>query len=1297
VRRIPAGDIYYPGGIAMRSLLTLRKSAAAGPARQPFAARIAAGIIAATLLVAAGTVASAPLTASAANPGTCVARSGQAPLCTVSYGYTGGEQTMSIPAGVSSITVTATGARGGNAMNFNYAGGGASATSTVSVQGGSTLYIEVGGTGQDASGNVANAAGGWNGGGNASFGSGQAGGGGGGASDVRTSSRTNAGSLNTRLVVGAGGGGAGNYDDGGGAGQNGVGTQYQAGAGGRAGTGSAGGAGGNGGSIGGGGNGSLGQGGDGPQHGGGGGGGLYGGGGGTVGAGGGGGSSLGASVSGASGGAAVTIQYAAPVAALVISGDTSVVAGTTHNYSATAYDESRAFSWNVTSSTSFGSTRGGSIAGNSDGISGNSVRFGSATSLSITGSTAGVSGSLGVNVVGGSLASLVVTPANSSVTAGGSVTFTASGRDSQGSNLGTISGSTYTTTDAADSVNGSSIRFSKSGTRTVTAASGTARGSTTITVNAGALTSISIDPMSATVVAGNSRTFTTTGRDGEGNSLGSVTSATTFTTTDARASVTGNSVRFITTGATTVTATSGAYSAVANISVSAAAVATIVVGSVTDPVADTSRNFVAFGFDQFGNALGDVSSSAVFSSSRSSVDVVTGSSVHFGLAGARTISAKIGAVTGTTTLTVTPGALARLELTPSDSRVVAGASSEFSVSGFDSAGSPLGVISSGTTYASSDSSDRVTDSSIRFSKAGARTITATNGTATGSTSVVVRAGALASISIDPANGSAIAGELLTFATTGYDAEGNSLGDYTAASVLTSTDSAAEITGASIVVRTAQITTVTATVGQFTDEGTVLVLPDALASIVIAPVTDPVIADTSVPFTASGFDRFGNARGDVTATAVFESSEPALDDVTGPSVHFGMAGDRTITATIGRVAGTLDVAVEPGALDSLVIAPADSTVTAGDSITFVSTGFDSAGSNLGVITTGNSYASVDAVSAETGDTVADASIRFSKVGIRTITVTNGTAEGTTTVEVTAGALASVAIDPASAGAIAGDTLSFATEGFDAEGNSLGDYTSSATLTSTDTAAEITADTVRVKTAATTTVTTETGGFTASATIDVSPSALASLEITPVTDDIVAGTTQQFVVIGYDAFGNSLGDLAAGVDFTTSPALAAGETTFTQAGTYTVTATVNGISTTTTVTVVPNIASPAVVTVTPSASSVKLGGSITLQVTGEDAYGNPVGDLTDRATFESDWDVDQIEGSTVTFPHASVHTITATVEGVSSSVEITVIEPVSAGLAATGMDPLGPSLMSLGALLLGAGALLVARRRRLLLND
>ena len=1281
----------------MRSLLTRHKTTDGRPARGSLAARIAASFIAVTLLAAAGTVASVPLPAVAANPGTCVARSGQAPLCTVSYGYTGAEQTMSIPAGVSTITVTATGARGGNAMNFNYAGGGASATSTVSVSGGSTLYIEVGGTGQDATGNVTNAAGGWNGGGNASFGGGQAGAGGGGASDVRTSSRNNAGSLNTRLVVGAGGGGAGNYDDGGGAGQNGVGTQYQAGAGGRAGTASAAGAGGNGGSVGGGGAGSLGQGGDGLQHGGGGGGGLYGGGGGTVGAGGGGGSSLGGSITGAGGGAGVTIQYTAPIAALVISGDTSVVAGTTHNYTATAYDESRAFSWNVTSSTSFGSTRSGSVAGNSDGISGNSVRFGSATSLTITGSTAGVSGSLGVNVSAGSLASLVLTPANASVTAGGSVTFTASGRDSQGSNLGTITGNTYTTSDAADTVTGSTIRFSKSGTRTVTAANGGARGTTNIAVNAGALTSISIDPLSATAVAGNSRAFTTTARDGEGNSLGAVTSSTTFTTSDGRGTVTGNAVRFVTTGTTTVTARNGNYTAVATITVSAAPVATIVVTKVSDPVADTSRTFVAYGYDQFGNAIGDVSSTAVFSSSRPTVDVVTGSSMHFGLAGARTISAKIGSVTGTTTLTVTPGALARLELTPANSRVVAGSSSEFTVNGFDSAGSPLGVIPEGTTYSSSDSSDRVTDSTIRFSKVGTRTITATNGGATGSTSVVVLVGALASISINPATTSAIAGDSLTFATTGYDAEGNSLGNYTASSALTSTDGAATVTGASIVVRTAQTTTVTATVGQFTDEATVLVLPDALASILIAPVSDPVIADTTVPFTASGFDRFGNARGDVTATAIFSSSEPGLDVVTDASVHFGMAGDRTVTATIGRVSGTLDLAVEPGALDSLVIAPADPTVTAGDSITFESTGFDSAGSNLGVIASGNSYESVDAVLTDTGDTVTDASIRFSKVGTRTITVTNGTAHGTTTVTVTAGALASVAIDPASAPAVAGDTLTFTTEGFDAEGNSLGDYTSSATLTSTDAAAEITGNTVRVKTADTTTVTTTTGGFTADAVITVTPSALASLEITPVTTDIVAGTDEQFIVIGYDEFGNSLGDLAADVDFTTSPALTAGETTFTRAGTYTVTATIGGVTTTTTVTVVANVAAPAVITVTPSASSVKLGGSITLGVTGEDAYGNPVGDLTERATFESDWDVDQIDGATVTFPHASVHTITATVDGVSSSIEITVIEPASAGLAATGVDPLGPSLMSLGALLLGAGALLVARRRRLQLND
>ena len=226
------------------------------------------------------------------------------------FSYTGGEQTYTVPAGVNSLSITAVGAPGGAATHCEAAvcppgdlgpglpaGRGAVVSGVVSVTPGQTLYVEVGGTGGVP-------AGGFNGGGKAGTVFLQDGGGG-GASDVRTLPRSARRiSLNSRLIVAAGGGGSGWVAaQGGDAGQAGR-SSPNSSVGGGAGTQTAGGAGGcdaramgamgcgMAGSLGHGGNGG-GSGGTEPQVGAGGGGGLYGGGGGAgvrgeVGAGGGG-------------------------------------------------------------------------------------------------------------------------------------------------------------------------------------------------------------------------------------------------------------------------------------------------------------------------------------------------------------------------------------------------------------------------------------------------------------------------------------------------------------------------------------------------------------------------------------------------------------------------------------------------------------------------------------------------------------------------------------------------------------------------------------------------------------------------------------------------------------------------------------------------------------------------------------------------------------------------------------------------------------------------------------------------
>ncbi|WP_244929314.1 invasin domain 3-containing protein [Nocardioides sp. W7] len=128
------------------------------------------------------------------------------------YRFTGTQQTFTVPEGVSQVQVEAVGAAGGDGIDsvVSHGGRGAVVTGSLAVTEGQTLYLWVGGEGGSS---AAGGARGWNGGGQGSQ-SNTRGGGGGGASDVRTCPAAVAGcdSIGSRVLIAAGGGGAGVAD-----------------------------------------------------------------------------------------------------------------------------------------------------------------------------------------------------------------------------------------------------------------------------------------------------------------------------------------------------------------------------------------------------------------------------------------------------------------------------------------------------------------------------------------------------------------------------------------------------------------------------------------------------------------------------------------------------------------------------------------------------------------------------------------------------------------------------------------------------------------------------------------------------------------------------------------------------------------------------------------------------------------------------------------------------------------------------------------------------------------------------
>lgn len=212
--------------------------------------------------------------------------------------------------------------------------------------------------------------------------------------------------------------------------------------------------------------------------------------------------------------------------------------------------------------------------------------------------------------------------------------------------------------------------------------------------------------------------------------------------------------------------------------------------------------------------------------------------------------------------------------------------------------------------------------------------------------------------------------------------------------------------------------------------------------------------------------------------------------------------------------------------------------------------------------------------------------------------------------------------------------------------------------------------------------------------VAPAAPVSLAIAPATASVTAGDALSFAVTGHDAYGNGPFDAAAEVGFTVGGLPFTNGNAITTAGTHTVAAVLASD---------PSVAADAVVTVsaapaaaielTLDAASVPQGGEATATVTAEDAYGNPLGEVSDQVVLSSSHASDQISGRSIRFPSASVHTITATLVTASGTLTSTAqVTVVPAAIAETGADVTALVLAALALSALGGGLAVFSLARR-----
>ncbi len=397
-------------------------------------------------------------------------------------------------------------------------------------------------------------------------------------------------------------------------------------------------------------------------------------------------------------------------------------------------------------------------------------------------------------------------------------------------------------------------------------------------------------------------------------------------------------------GTTQIRATYMGFSATANLTVTSAALTSVVVESPVSKLPRAMRaQLAAFALYADGSKQ-DVTAQASWSSNNQAVAAVsaqgevTGASV-----GPATVTANFMGKVGSTTIEVTAATLNSIEITPVTPVIRLPATGTVIQRFF-----ATGLYSDGTT---SDVTGQVTwesnnpavlefagglgNAGVATAKTtGGATVTARLGAVTATTSVMVMSATITSIRVTPVNPTLPRDTTQAFTATATYSDGTSA-DVTGSAVWSSGDSAVISVSSTGVATGLAVgsTSVRATIGQVSGSAFVTVSAVTLTSLVVSPPAGTVPIGAKLPLTATA-NYSNNTTKDVTADGVWTSSNGAIASVStsvptaGQVTGVMVGGPVDITVSFGGSTGTAKITVSGATLSSIAITPNPAAVDVG---------------------------------------------------------------------------------------------------------------------------------------------------------------------------------------------------------------------------------------------------------------------------------------------------------------------------------------------------------------------------------
>ena len=758
-------------------------------------------------------------------------------------------------------------------------------------------------------------------------------------------------------------------------------------------------------------------------------------------------------------------------------------------------------------------------------------------------------------VLSSTLTSIMLSPAQPTVTIGGTQQLTAIGTFADGSTGDVSSMVTWTSSNpAALSVdeNGLSTAYT-AGAVTVTATWSGANQSVAVTVLAAGgptLSSIAVSPANSNLVAGSTEQLTATGTYSDASTANITNSVTWSSSNSGLASISNTGlVTGVAAGSVNLEAQLSGQQSFASVAVSPSnnsaslnLTGITVLPTSTRIAQTTSTNLSAIGTYSDGSTQ-DISGQVTWSSGSNGVATVSvhaarGSEAtanarlnsHFtsnatsntatnstgtvtGIApGLSNVQAQIGSFSSNSAVVVTPATLTSIAISPSGASFAPGSDLQFTLTGTFSDGSMQNLTPFATWSSSAPSVAAISPSGLAIGETnGSVSFTSTYGGMTATTpTVTITSAILDSVAITPSSPSLGLDSSQQFTVFGIYSDGTAQNLTDQATFTSSTPTTATIspTGVGFGL-SAGTATFTANVnGHTATTGTVTVTPATLVSIAVSPNSPSLAKGGSQQFSAIGTFSDGTTQ-DITAQAVWTSSNPQVLTIN----QYGLAssdgtGSATITATLNGVSTTTaNVNVTPATLTGLTLSPTSAQIAKGTTQQFTATGTytDGTTQNLSTSVTWSSsngaVASISASGAASGLGVGNATVSAAYQG-KTVS--------TSSFLVTQATLVSIAFSPASPTVAVGSSTQVNVIGTFSDGTTQ-NLSSTATYSSSNTAAVSVGGTGLLTGIApgNSTITATVNGTTSSFVAAASTATLSSIAITPVTPASMAkGTTQQF---------------------------------------------------------------------------------------------------------------------------------------------------------------------------------------------